>query len=161
TSSTNILGTKDAASQGVKKDVSSLRYIALPNWFHEAHMESSNNDAQNACNANALESMESTIPTVSSPVPTACLDTSPRTTSGSRLISKEFINQEETPSLDNALTLSNWFEDTIRVKADLSNMESIIPASPTPTLKIHKDHPKCNTPKLGRSGILSPGRVTS
>nr|GFD18193.1 retrovirus-related Pol polyprotein from transposon TNT 1-94 [Tanacetum cinerariifolium] len=48
TSSTNISGTKDAASQGVKKDVSSLRYIALPNWFHEAHMESSNSDAQDA-----------------------------------------------------------------------------------------------------------------
>nr|GFC28056.1 hypothetical protein [Tanacetum cinerariifolium] len=41
TSSTNFLGTKDVASQDVKKDVSSLRYIALPNWFHEAHLESS------------------------------------------------------------------------------------------------------------------------
>nr|GFC75206.1 hypothetical protein [Tanacetum cinerariifolium] len=36
TSSTNFPGTKDAASQDVKKDVSSLRYIALPNWFHKA-----------------------------------------------------------------------------------------------------------------------------
>nr|GEY64985.1 hypothetical protein [Tanacetum cinerariifolium] len=45
-----------------------------------------------------------------------------------------------------------WFEDilgvttntvdTNGVKADLSNMESIIPASPTPTFRIHKDHPK-------------------
>nr|GFD35626.1 hypothetical protein [Tanacetum cinerariifolium] len=52
TSSTNISGTKDVASQGVKKDVSTLRYIALPNWFHEAHMESSNSDAQDACNWN-------------------------------------------------------------------------------------------------------------
>nr|GEX45462.1 hypothetical protein [Tanacetum cinerariifolium] len=163
TSSTNISGTKDAASQGVKKDVSSLRYIALPNWFHEAHMESSNNDAQDACNADTPESsgisnltatlkipaadqmesltVESAIPTVSLPVPTACLDTSPGTTSGSRLILKEVI-QEETPSLDNVLTLSNQFEDTIGVEADLSNMESSIPASPTPTLRIHKDHPK-------------------
>nr|GFC98054.1 ribonuclease H-like domain-containing protein [Tanacetum cinerariifolium] len=33
--------TKDAARQEVKKDVSSLRYIALPNWIHEVHMESS------------------------------------------------------------------------------------------------------------------------
>nr|GEZ21971.1 hypothetical protein [Tanacetum cinerariifolium] len=32
TNSTNISGTKDATSQEVKKDVSSLRYIALPNW---------------------------------------------------------------------------------------------------------------------------------
>nr|GEZ36473.1 ribonuclease H-like domain-containing protein [Tanacetum cinerariifolium]GEZ38641.1 ribonuclease H-like domain-containing protein [Tanacetum cinerariifolium] len=42
TYSTNILGTKDVASQAVKKDVSPLRYIAIPNWFHEAHMETSN-----------------------------------------------------------------------------------------------------------------------
>nr|GEV05513.1 hypothetical protein [Tanacetum cinerariifolium] len=41
TSSTNFLGTKHAASQDVKKDVYSLRYIALPNWFHEAHLETS------------------------------------------------------------------------------------------------------------------------
>nr|GFD40833.1 ribonuclease H-like domain-containing protein [Tanacetum cinerariifolium] len=31
TISTNLLGTKDTTSQEVKKDVSSLRYIALPN----------------------------------------------------------------------------------------------------------------------------------
>nr|GFA39716.1 ribonuclease H-like domain-containing protein [Tanacetum cinerariifolium] len=35
TNSTNFLGTKDAENQEVKKDVSSLRYIALPNWIHE------------------------------------------------------------------------------------------------------------------------------
>nr|GEV16021.1 hypothetical protein [Tanacetum cinerariifolium] len=71
TSSTNILGTKDAASQGVKKDVSSLRYIALPNWFHEAHMESSNNDAQDACNADAPESSGISNPTATSKSPPA------------------------------------------------------------------------------------------
>nr|GFB43507.1 putative ribonuclease H-like domain-containing protein [Tanacetum cinerariifolium] len=174
TSSTNISGTKDIASQGVKKDVSSLRYIALPNWFHEAHMESSNNDAQDACNADAPKSsgisnptatskgppaeqmesliVESALLTVSSLIPTTCLDTSPGTTSGSKLISKEVISQEETPSLDNILTLSNRFEDilgdttntfdTNGVEADLSNMESIIPASPTHTFRINKDHAK-------------------
>nr|GEZ45831.1 putative ribonuclease H-like domain-containing protein [Tanacetum cinerariifolium] len=36
TISTNISGTKDATSQEVKKNVSSLRYIALPNWSHDA-----------------------------------------------------------------------------------------------------------------------------
>nr|GEV51427.1 hypothetical protein [Tanacetum cinerariifolium] len=162
TPSTNISGTKDVASQVMKKDVSSLRYIVLPNWFHEAHMESSNNDAQDACNADEssgisnpiatlkspptdqMESstVESAIPTVSSPVPTACLDISLKTSSDSRLISKEVLSQEETLSLDNALSLSNRFEDTIRVEADLSNMESSIPASPTPTFRIYKDHPK-------------------
>nr|GEY19059.1 hypothetical protein [Tanacetum cinerariifolium] len=164
TPSTNISGIKDVASQVVKKDVSSLRYIALLNWFHEAHMESSNSDAQDACNADAPESsgifnptatskipaveqmesltVKSEFPTVSLHVPTACLDTSPETLSGSRLISKEVLSQKETPSLDNALTLSNRFEDSIGVEADLSNMESSIPSSPTPTFRIHKDHPK-------------------
>nr|GEX11626.1 hypothetical protein [Tanacetum cinerariifolium] len=129
TSSTNISGTKDNACQGMKKDVSSLRYIALSNWFHEAHMESSNNDAQDACNADAPKSsgisnpnatskdppaeqmesltVKSAIPTVSSPVPTACLDNSPETSNDTRLISKGVTSQEETPSLDNILTLSN------------------------------------------------------
>nr|GFB21008.1 ribonuclease H-like domain-containing protein [Tanacetum cinerariifolium] len=45
TSSTNFSSTKDAASQDVKKYVSSLRYIALPNWFHEAYLESSTSNA--------------------------------------------------------------------------------------------------------------------
>nr|GEY73044.1 hypothetical protein [Tanacetum cinerariifolium] len=58
TSSTNISGTKDVASQTMKKDLSSLRYIALPNWFHKAHMKSSNNDAQDACNADVPERSE-------------------------------------------------------------------------------------------------------
>nr|GFC82188.1 hypothetical protein [Tanacetum cinerariifolium] len=60
--------------------------------------------------------------------------------------------QAETPSLDNILTLTNQFEDILRdtliskeangVEADVSNMEITITASPTPTLRIHRDHPK-------------------
>nr|GFC54229.1 putative ribonuclease H-like domain-containing protein [Tanacetum cinerariifolium] len=135
---TNLLGIKDAANQEVKKDVSSLRYIVLPNWAHDALLESS--------------LMESPILTVSSPVPTACLNDSPEPSSEARLISKRVANQEETPSLDNILSLTNRFEDifgvttssdeAIRVEAVVSNMETTISASPTPTLRIHKDHPK-------------------
>nr|GEX74731.1 hypothetical protein [Tanacetum cinerariifolium] len=167
-------GTKNVASQDVKKDVSSLRYIALPNWFHEAHLESSTSNAQDACNANAPESsensnrtatsknppadqmetltVESAIPTISSPVLTACLDDSSDPSSDTRLISKRVTSQDETPSLDNISTLSNRFEDILGVttntsdtngmEADLGNMEYNISASPTPTFKIHKDHPK-------------------
>nr|GFA39597.1 hypothetical protein [Tanacetum cinerariifolium] len=69
TSSTNISGTKDAASQDVKKDVSSLRYIALPNWFHEAHIKSSNSDAQDAYNADAPESSGNSNPSATSKNP--------------------------------------------------------------------------------------------
>nr|GEW29862.1 hypothetical protein [Tanacetum cinerariifolium] len=126
TSSTNIPGIKDVVSQGVKKDVSYLRYISLLNWFHEARMEYSNCDAQDACNADVSESseisnptatskipatdqmesltVESVIPIVSSPIPTACLDTSPETSSGSRLISKK----EEPKKIYDALKDPSW-----------------------------------------------------
>nr|GEU60474.1 retrovirus-related Pol polyprotein from transposon TNT 1-94 [Tanacetum cinerariifolium] len=98
TNSTNFLGIKEAAGQDMKKDVSSLRYIALPNWFHEAHLESSTSNAQDACNADAPENsgnsnptatstnpladhmetltVETPIPTVSFPISIACLDDS-------------------------------------------------------------------------------------
>nr|GEZ33555.1 hypothetical protein [Tanacetum cinerariifolium] len=174
TSSTNFSGTKDATSQDVKKDVSSLRYSALPNWFHEAHLESSTSNAQDACNADAPESsgnsnptatltnpsadqmetltVEFAIPNVSSPVLAACLDDSPEPSSDTRLISKRVTSQDDTPSLDNILTLSNRFEDILRVttttgdtngvEANLGNMEYNISASLTPTSRIHKDHPK-------------------
>nr|GEX76724.1 copia protein [Tanacetum cinerariifolium] len=188
TSSTNISGTKDVASQTVKKDVSSLRYITLPNWFHKAHMETStdtirNSDAQDDsqkeqdCNDDVPESsgisnptatskvpsadqvasavsltVRSKILTVNSLVPTVCLDISPESSGGPRLISKGVFSQKEAPSLGNALTLSNRFKDTFEnitnavtlneVEADLSNIETSIPVSPTPTFRIHKDHPK-------------------
>nr|GFC98733.1 hypothetical protein [Tanacetum cinerariifolium] len=77
---------------------------------------------------------------------------SPEPSSEARLISKRVANQEETPSLYYILSLTNRFEDilgvstssdeTIRVEADVSNMETLILASPTPTLRIHKDRPK-------------------
>nr|GFB78416.1 ribonuclease H-like domain-containing protein [Tanacetum cinerariifolium] len=137
TNSTNLSGTKDATDQEVKKDESSLRYIVLPNWAHDALLESTS---------------KSLIPTVSSPVPTACLNDSSEPSSEARLVLKRVTNQEETPSLDNILSLTNRFEDIlgvstssdeiIGVEADVSNIETSISASPTPTLSIHKDHPK-------------------
>nr|GFA84939.1 uncharacterized mitochondrial protein AtMg00810-like [Tanacetum cinerariifolium] len=174
TSSTNFSGTKEAAGQDVKKDMSSLRYIALPNWFHEAHLESSTSNAQDTCNTDAPESsgnsnptatstnppadhmetlvVETPIPTHSSLVLTACLNDSPEPSSDTRLISKRVTSQDDTPSLDNILTLTNRFEDILgvttntddsnRVEADLGNMENNISASPAPTFRIHKDHPK-------------------
>nr|GFC13495.1 hypothetical protein [Tanacetum cinerariifolium] len=96
--------------------------------------------------------VESLIPTVSSPVPTAYSTNSQEPLSNAILISKRVDNQEDTPSLDNILSLTNWFEDILRVttnseesngvEADISNMETPITTSPTPTLIIHKDHPK-------------------
>nr|GFC04748.1 hypothetical protein [Tanacetum cinerariifolium] len=56
--------------------------------------------------------VETKIPTVSSPVPTVCLDISPGSSSDPRIISKGDFSQQETPSMGNALTLSNRFKDT-------------------------------------------------
>nr|GFC03059.1 ribonuclease H-like domain-containing protein [Tanacetum cinerariifolium] len=85
--------------------------------------------------------VESDILTVSSLIPVVCLDISPESSSGPRLISKGDFSQKEAPSLGNALTLSNRFEDTFggttnavtlkEMEADLSNMETSIPVSPT------------------------------
>nr|GFA32129.1 Gag-Pol polyprotein [Tanacetum cinerariifolium] len=93
TISTNLSGTKDAASQEVKKNVSSLRYIALPNWAHDALLEFSSSKHQDHCSTEVPEgsgnpnptastsnppadqmetlTVETPISTVSSPVPTA------------------------------------------------------------------------------------------
>nr|GEU33132.1 hypothetical protein [Tanacetum cinerariifolium] len=81
-----------------------------------------------------LFNVETPIPTVSSPVPTACLNDSQEPSSDTRLISKRVANQVETPSLDNILTLTNRFEDILGVttnldesngvEADVSNMET-------------------------------------
>nr|GEW51678.1 hypothetical protein [Tanacetum cinerariifolium] len=102
--------------------------------------------------------VETLIRTVSSPVLTVYFTDYQEPLSETRLISKRVTNQEETPSLDNILTLSNQFEDFLGVttnskesngvEADVSNMETSITASPTPTLIIHRDHPK--------SQIISP-----
>nr|GFC48144.1 putative ribonuclease H-like domain-containing protein [Tanacetum cinerariifolium] len=59
--------------------------------------------------ANKMETLtvENLIPTVSSPFPTDCLDVSPQLLNDTRLISKRVTGQDDTPSLDNILTLSN------------------------------------------------------
>nr|GEW31396.1 putative ribonuclease H-like domain-containing protein [Tanacetum cinerariifolium] len=187
--STNISGTMDAASQEVKKNVSSLRYIALPNWAHDALLEFSSSKPQDHCSTEVLEGngnpnptastsnpsadqmetliVETPIPTVSLPVPTAYSTDSQEPSSDARLISKRVANQEETPSLDNILSLTNRFEDILgvsshseesnRVEANISNMETAITTSPTPTLRIHKDHPK--KPKKISNALQDPSWV--
>nr|GFC86854.1 hypothetical protein [Tanacetum cinerariifolium] len=167
-------GIKDATSQEVKKDVSSLRYIALPNWAHDALLEYSSSKPQDHCSTEVPEgsgntnptastsnppadqiktlTVETPIPTVSSPVPTAYSTDSQEPSSDARLISERVAYQEETPYMENIISLTNRFEDisgvssnleeSNGVEVDLSNMETVITSSPTPTLRIHKDHPK-------------------
>nr|GFC67866.1 hypothetical protein [Tanacetum cinerariifolium] len=95
TISTNHSGTKDAANQEVRKNESYLRYILLPNWAHDAllettsskpYKESSTQVPEGSGNPNPTAStfnpsaeqietltVESPIPTISSLVPTAPL----------------------------------------------------------------------------------------
>nr|GEU57736.1 hypothetical protein [Tanacetum cinerariifolium] len=63
--------TKDAVGQEVKKDVSTLRYIALPNWAHDAFLESSPSKSQDDCNTKVPESSGNTNHTVTSTIPPA------------------------------------------------------------------------------------------
>nr|GEV19261.1 hypothetical protein [Tanacetum cinerariifolium] len=112
TNSTNFLSTKEAAGQDVKKDVSSLRYIVLPKYGNSNPTATSTNPPDDHMETLAVETP---IPTISSPVPIACLNDSPKPLSDTRLISKRVTSQDDMPSLDNIPTLTN---------------------------RIHKDHPK-------------------
>nr|GFA49259.1 putative ribonuclease H-like domain-containing protein [Tanacetum cinerariifolium] len=105
------------ARQDVKKDVSSLRYIVLPNWVYEEHLESPSSQPQDACNTDAPESSGNSNPTATSTNPPA--------------------DQLE----------------TLTVEIPIPNVSSPVPTvcftdsqdpstSPTPTLRIHRDHPK-------------------
>ncbi|GJV94572.1 putative ribonuclease H-like domain-containing protein [Tanacetum coccineum] len=158
TSSTNISGTKEDA---LKENASSLRYIYLLNWFYEAQMATSNDSTRNrdafSEKAKQVEpvlssTVETEVPAVCTPVPTKCLSIPPVSSSGSRIISRGGSSYPEAPSLGNAMSFENRLEDFFgdttdsvssdKVEADLSNMETDIQISPTPTLRIHKVHPK-------------------
>ncbi|GKE72198.1 putative ribonuclease H-like domain-containing protein, partial [Tanacetum coccineum] len=85
TSSTNISGTKEDANQAIKESVSSLRFIALPNWFDKAHMAPSHDSTRKSdaflekdafhyeqdSNAGVSKSSGNTNPTATSKDPTA------------------------------------------------------------------------------------------
>nr|GEZ98106.1 hypothetical protein [Tanacetum cinerariifolium] len=84
-----------------------------------AHLESSTSNAQDACNANAPERSGNSNPTATSKNPSA--------------------DQMETLAVETAIPTIN---NTNGVEADLGNIEYNISSSPTPTFRIHKDHPK-------------------
>ncbi|GJY43783.1 putative ribonuclease H-like domain-containing protein [Tanacetum coccineum] len=194
TSSTNISGTKEDANQAMKENVSSLRFIALPNWFHEAQMATSNDSTRHSdvfskkdgpqkeqdriisdtdvsessriTNPTAItkdptadqvepvlsSTVETKVPTVSSHVPTDCLSIPFVSSNGPRIISKGGSSYPEALSLGNDMSFENRLEDFFgdttdsvssdKVEADLSNMETDIQISLTPTLRIHKVHPE-------------------
>nr|GFA23097.1 hypothetical protein [Tanacetum cinerariifolium] len=63
--------TKDAAYQEVKKYVSSLRYIALPNWVHDALLESSSSKPHDESSTKVPKGSGNPNPTASSSNPLA------------------------------------------------------------------------------------------
>nr|GFC13216.1 hypothetical protein [Tanacetum cinerariifolium] len=56
--------------------------------------------------------------------------------------SDEIIGVEADNMFEDILGVSTSSDEIIGVEADVSNMETSISASPIPTLRIHKDHPK-------------------
>nr|GFA89540.1 ribonuclease H-like domain-containing protein [Tanacetum cinerariifolium] len=111
---------------------------------HDALLEFSSSKPQDHCNTKVPEGsgntnptayalnppadhmetliVESSIPTVSSPVPTTYS-----------------TNSQEPSNILGGTTIS---DESNGEEADISNMKTVITASPTPTLRIHKDHPK-------------------
>nr|GEZ07399.1 hypothetical protein [Tanacetum cinerariifolium] len=96
--------------------------------------------------------VETVVPTISTPVLTDSLSAPLVTSSIPKIISKGGSSFPEPQSLGNAMSFENRLEDFFRdtsnavrlneVEANLSNMETPIQVNPTPTLRIHKDHPK-------------------
>ncbi|GJS69347.1 hypothetical protein Tco_0702188 [Tanacetum coccineum] len=133
TFSSNISGTKEDVKQAEKG--SSLRFIALPNWFHEAQMITTNDASKETCthvptdseNIFTIDSseppltptVESTVPTVSTLVPTI-------------IKSRGGLRYSQPPSISNVVSSENRVEDFFgdsthatrlnEVEADLSNM---------------------------------------
>nr|GEX40189.1 putative ribonuclease H-like domain-containing protein [Tanacetum cinerariifolium] len=167
TSSTNISGTKkDVHQAAAKKDDaildinSSQKEQQEVNGDKEVSDNSRNSNPTASSKVSANDSfelasgltVETEVPTVSSPVPTDSLSVSLVTSSVPRIISRGGSSFQEPLSLGNAMLVENrleyFFEDTSNtvslneVEADLSNMETAIQVSPTPTLRIHKDHQK-------------------
>nr|GFA54846.1 putative ribonuclease H-like domain-containing protein [Tanacetum cinerariifolium] len=104
-------------------------YIALPNWGHDDFLESSSSKSQDDCNTDVSESSGNLNPTATS---TNSLADHMETLTVETLI----------PTFKDILGVTTNLEESNGVEADISNMETTITASPTPTLRIHKDHPK-------------------
>nr|GEX49526.1 hypothetical protein [Tanacetum cinerariifolium] len=137
-------GTKDAASQEVKKDVSSLRYIALPNWVHDALLESSSSKPQDDCSTDVPKSNGNSNPTATSTNPPADQ-------------MESLTVETPVPTFEDILGVTTNLDESNGVEANVSNIETTITASPTPTLRIHKDHPK--KPKKISDALQDPSWV--
>ncbi|GJV27922.1 ribonuclease H-like domain-containing protein [Tanacetum coccineum] len=148
TSSSNISSKKEDVKQAEKEKGSPLRFIALPNWFHEAQMITTNDAAKKSVNEEVPESSGISFPTASSKESSKLTSTPTVETA----VPTGRIEILTATIYSNVVSSENRVEDFFgdsthatrlnEVEADLSNMETTIQVSPTPTLRIHKDHPK-------------------
>ncbi|GKF46998.1 hypothetical protein Tco_0136800, partial [Tanacetum coccineum] len=223
-------GTKEDVKQAEKEKGSPLRFIALPNWFHEAQMIITNDATKKSAGilidspqkeqeevhtdkdvseqveheevpesngisfptASSKESskltstptVETAVPTISTHVPTASeniftIDPSEppstptvettvptvSTTVPTIIKYRGGLRYSQPLSISNAVSSENRVEDFFRdsthatrlnkMEADLRNMETTIQVSPTPTLRIHKDHPKNQIIGLVDTSVLT------
>ncbi|GJV92786.1 hypothetical protein Tco_1540599 [Tanacetum coccineum] len=180
-------GTKEDVKQAEKG--SSLRFIALPNWFHEAQMITTNDAAKKRGEISyyspqrnkkrsytnkelpSIPIVETVVPTVSTHVPTDSeniftIDSSepPLTPTVESTVptvstlvptiikSRGGLRYSQPPSISNVVSSENRVEDFFgdsthatrlnEVEAYLSNMETTIQVSPTPTSGSIKNHSK-------------------
>nr|GFA79391.1 hypothetical protein [Tanacetum cinerariifolium] len=127
-----------------EENVSSLRYIALPNWVHDALLEYSSSKPQDDCSTDVPESSGNSNPIATSTNPPADQLETPTVETPIPTVSLPVPNACFTDSLEpsNILGVAINSDESNGVEADVSNMETTITGSPTPTLRIHKDHPK-------------------
>ncbi|GJT08937.1 putative ribonuclease H-like domain-containing protein [Tanacetum coccineum] len=131
TSSTNISGTIKDIQVAMKEMESPLRFLALTNWFHEAHEATSNVAVEKEVNGEVSKSSGNSLPIASKDI-----------------LSNESFKPPSSPTVETTIPTASLAIPTVikssltEVEADLSNMETDIQVSPTPTFRINKDHPK-------------------
>nr|GEW17963.1 hypothetical protein [Tanacetum cinerariifolium] len=111
-------GTKDAASQEVKKDVSSLRYNTLPNWVHDALLESSSCTPQDDYSTDVPESSGNYNPTATLINPSA--------------------DQVETLTVETLIPTTNRFEDILGVTTNSDELNGVEADDPKFLAKVYK-----------------------
>nr|GEW77583.1 hypothetical protein [Tanacetum cinerariifolium] len=130
----------------MKEKESPLRFIALPNWFHEEQMATSNEAAKkdDAIQDNNSPQKEQQEVNGDKEVPESSRNSNP--TASSKVSTNDSFELASSSTMETLL--EDFFRDTSnavslnKVEADLSNIETVIQVSPTHTLRIHKDHPK-------------------
>nr|GEY60977.1 ribonuclease H-like domain-containing protein [Tanacetum cinerariifolium] len=163
TSSTNISGTKEDAvkkDDAIPKNNSPQKEQQEVNRVKQVPESSRNSNPTISSKVSTNDSFElasssiaeTEVPTVSSPVPPDSQSVHSVTSSVPKIISKGGSSFPKPLYLGNAMSFKNrledFFEDSSnevslnKVEVDVSNIETAIQVSPTPTLRIHKDHPK-------------------